>query len=53
MLKTLERAESGQGWKNACETSGALASSVRRGRRKERKEEGVGGAAGEVEEGPP
>ena len=35
MLKTLERAESGQGWKNACETSGALASSVRRGRRKE------------------
>ena len=35
MLKILERAESGQGWKNACETSGALASRVRRGRRKE------------------
>jgi len=35
MLKILERAESGQGWKNACETSGALASRARRGRRKE------------------
>lgn len=47
MLKTREAAESEQGWKNPCETSGALPSSVM-----SRKEEAVGGAAGEVGEGP-
>ena len=48
MLQTLEGAESGQGWKNPCETRGALAFSVL-----SRKEDGVGGAAGEAGEGPP
>lgn len=43
VLQTLEGAESGQGWKNPCETRGALAFSVL-----SRKEEGVGRAAGET-----
>lgn len=48
MLKTLDATEAGLGRRNPRETGGTPASNMRG-----RKEEGVGGAAGEAREGPP